>query len=110
MSDAIKKQLNSLLLAVLLTMAVNARGDSSFVVRIGNLADVPFGSIVEIPVSLDAVPYDLHAFNFLISFDPSALSLLSADPGWTFFSDSGCGWEYFNFKVGPSGNCGMNAC
>ena len=50
---------------------------------------------------------EIGGFDFLIDYDASALSFQSATPG-QFLLD--CGWEYFTYRQGPSGNCGPNAC
>ena len=63
-------------------------------------------------VSIDMLPGDLYnnwaiaGFDFLIYYDPTALSVLNVTEG-EFFTD--CGWEYFTWRNGPYGNCG-NAC
>ena len=51
--------------------------------------------------------YPMGGFDFLIQYDASALSLATVLPG-QFIHD--CGWEYFTYRYGPSGNCGANAC
>ncbi|MCK4632428.1 MAG: hypothetical protein KAT79_04105, partial [candidate division Zixibacteria bacterium] len=51
---------------------------------------------------------DIGGFDILIAYDASALSFQSAIEGPDFY-DAGCGWEYFTYRYGPSGNCG-NAC
>ena len=44
----------------------------------------------------------IGGFDFLIKYDETALSFLYADPG-DFLVD--CGWEYFQYRFGPDGNC-----
>jgi hypothetical protein len=53
----------------------------------------------------------MGGFDFLISYDATALSLSSAIPGADFYAQApdGCGWEYFTYRFSPFGNCG-NAC
>jgi Secretion system C-terminal sorting domain len=53
----------------------------------------------------------MGGFDFLISYDATALSLSSAIAGADFYAQSpaGCGWEYFTYRFSPFGNCG-NAC
>jgi len=46
---------------------------------------------------------DLGGWDFLISYDASALDFQSATPG--DFHDL-CQWEYFTYRCGPFGNCG----
>ncbi|MFH2055193.1 MAG: hypothetical protein ABIJ61_04490, partial [bacterium] len=45
-------------------------------------------------------------FDFLIAYDASALTFMSADPGQLL---EDCGWEYFTYRYGVQGNCG-DAC
>jgi hypothetical protein len=49
----------------------------------------------------------MGGYDFLIEYDPSVLSFNSADPGQLI---TDCGWEYFTYRHGASGNCGPNAC
>ncbi len=44
----------------------------------------------------------LGGFDLLIAYDNSAMSLNSASPGTIYDS---CGWEYFTYRFGASGNC-----
>ena len=52
-------------------------------------------------------PLPMGGFDFLIQYDPSALTFNAALPGQLLLD---CGWEYFTYRMGPSGNCGLNAC
>ena len=47
--------------------------------------------------------YPMAGFDFLIEYDPSALTFLGANEG-AFFT--GNEWEYSTFRFGPNGNCG----
>lgn len=54
------------------------------------------------------VPHnEMGGFDFLIAYDQTALTFLLAEPGQMLLD---CGWEYFNYRQGASGNCGPNAC
>ncbi len=44
----------------------------------------------------------LGGFDFLIAYDPTALTPMGVKPGPLFEQ---CGWEYFTFRYGASGNC-----
>jgi hypothetical protein len=57
-------------------------------------------------VTLNAGSEEMWGFDFLIAYDNSALSFVGAIPGEIYAE---CGWEYFNYRYGASGNCG-NAC
>ncbi len=48
------------------------------------------------------VNYPMGGFDFLINYDASAMSLLGVDAG--AFIEA-CGWEYFQYRYGPNGNC-----
>ena len=81
-----------------------------FEVRIDTLKDVHFGALIEIPVTLKSGAFRLGGFDLLIRHDPVVLSFISVEPGPALFSDSGCAWQYFDYRYGPSGNCGTSAC
>ena len=49
---------------------------------------------------------EMGGFDFLIAYDASALTFMEATPGQLL---EDCGWEYFTYRYGPSGNCG-DAC
>ncbi len=83
---------------------------SDFVIKIGTIHNAVLGSDEEVPVFMNQTPRDFMGFDFLISHDPSVLSLISVKPGLALFSDSSCGWEYFAYRYGPSAHCGQNAC
>jgi hypothetical protein len=51
--------------------------------------------------------FPIGGFNLLIQYDPSALSIAQVTEG-DFIID--CGWEYFTYRNGASGNCGSSAC
>jgi hypothetical protein len=53
-------------------------------------------------VSLTAGSEDMWGFDMLLSYDQSALSLVSAIEGEIYDE---CGWEYFNYRFGAQGNC-----
>jgi Secretion system C-terminal sorting domain len=64
-----------------------------------------------VDVTYEGGSENMGGFDFLISYDATALSLSSAIPGADFYAQSpaGCGWEYFTYRFSPFGNCG-NAC
>ena len=68
------------------------------------------GTVEEVSITLnDAIQpaNEMGGFDFLITYDQSALSFQGAEPG-ALLED--CGWEYFTYRFGASGNCGPNAC
>jgi hypothetical protein len=44
----------------------------------------------------------LGGFNFLVAYDPTALTPMGVIPGPLFVQ---CGWEYFTYRFGAEGNC-----
>jgi len=52
---------------------------------------------------------DMYGFDFLISYDASALTAMGAIPGVLFDMPGDYQWEYFTYRFGPFGNCG-SAC
>ena len=68
------------------------------------------GGFEEVSIYLDSLiqpPVEMGGFDFLIYYDPTALTFQSAAPGQLLVD---CGWEYFTYRYGPNGNCGPNAC
>jgi len=84
--------------------------DTSFAVRIDNRVCAFPGDTVRVPVSLRKPPFIPWGFDFSISYDTSVLQLVWVDPGPDYFSETGCGWEYFNFRIGYSPNCTPPTC
>jgi hypothetical protein len=62
------------------------------------------GQQVVVPVNIDSVAGPIGGFDFLICYDPSVLTFLSAES-----AEALDGWEYFTYRYGPNGNCG-GAC
>lgn len=63
------------------------------------------GHFTDVSVFIDAAwtTMNMGGFDFLISYDASALTLSSVEPGALLTT---CGWEYFTYRFGPFGNCG----
>jgi len=51
----------------------------------------------------------MGGYDFLIQYDATALTFLSAAPG-ALIDAAHCRWEYFTYRVGPNGNCGNSGC
>jgi len=51
----------------------------------------------------------MGGYDFLIQYDATALTFLSAAPG-ALIDANHCRWEYFTYRVGPNGNCGNSGC
>ena len=68
------------------------------------------GQTEEVSIYIDSLidpPNEMGGFDFLIYYDPTALTFQGAVPGQLLVD---CGWEYFTYRQGPDGNCGANAC
>ncbi|HOZ07179.1 MAG TPA: T9SS type A sorting domain-containing protein [candidate division Zixibacteria bacterium] len=68
------------------------------------------GSYEDVSVYLDGSidpPNEMGGYDFLLQYDASALTLQLASPGSLL---EACGWEYFTYRYGASGNCGAGAC
>ncbi len=82
----------------------------TFRVTIEKTHNTPFGQMEDVHIYLDNTTNPgngMGGYDFLIEYDASALSLVSADPGQLI---TDCGWEYFTYRFGAAGNCGGNAC
>lgn len=68
------------------------------------------GGFEEVSIYLDSTIWpgnEMGGYDFLVDYDASALTFQYAEPGQMLLD---CGWEYFTYRYGPSGNCGPNAC
>ena len=82
----------------------------TFRVTIEKTHETHFGQIEDVRIYLDNSidpGNPMGGYDLLIQYDPSVLSFNSADPGQLILD---CGWEYFTYRHGASGNCGSNAC
>lgn len=82
----------------------------TFSVTIEKTHNTHFGQMEDVRIYLDnsVNPGNgMGGYDFLIEYDPSVLSFNSADPGQLI---TDCGWEYFTYRHGASGNCGPSAC
>ncbi len=61
------------------------------------------GESAEVSIFLTGASEPIGGFDFLIAYDNSVLSAISAAPGELI--DNG-GFEYFTYRFGPDGNCG----
>ncbi|MCH9031367.1 MAG: T9SS type A sorting domain-containing protein [candidate division Zixibacteria bacterium] len=60
------------------------------------------GHSVCLSITSEGSTFELGGFDFMIAYDQSALTALSATPGDYIVN---CGWEYFSYRFGPFGNC-----
>jgi hypothetical protein len=81
-----------------------------FQLTIQKVEDVILGQQTTVSVTMLDDTYvnkEIGGFDFLIQYDPSAMTFLYASEG-QFLID--CEWEYFTYRYGPNGNCGPSAC
>jgi hypothetical protein len=81
--------------------------EATYSVRIGYLEEVLQGQLCEVPVTLEKFDHaeGLGGFDILVAYDAPALAFQQALGGDLYDS---CGWEYFTYRYGPSGNCSYN--
>jgi hypothetical protein len=84
-----------------------------FAISIEKVHDQIQGQNTEVSIYLDSAFMPdvfltdfIGGFDFLIAYDASALTALSAEPGALIDNDK---FEYFTYRFGPFGNCG-NGC
>lgn len=92
------------------TICVDIQVIPTFRVTIEKVHDVIQGGYEWVDITLDNSidpGNEMGGFDFLIDYDASALSFAGAEPGQALID---CGWEYFVYRYGESGNCGGSAC
>jgi hypothetical protein len=77
-----------------------------FEVQIEKTHNTIQGTHVIVDVTLNKGSENMGGFDFMIAYDASALNFQAAVPG---VLHTVCGWEYFNYRFGATGNCG-SAC
>jgi hypothetical protein len=85
------------------TVCINVQVDQCIHVQIEKAHDAIQGQHKLVNVFLNGSGKKLAGFDFLIAYDPSALTAVGAVPGSLV---TNCGWEYFTYRFGPFGNCG----
>ena len=99
---------------VSVSASVNSQSNSElFDIRIGTVQDVLPGSTVVIPVTLYNAPHEIGRFEFLISYDPSLLSIEIIRLGSAIYSrdpDSSCRWYGLERNVISDADCGGSPC
>jgi len=61
------------------------------------------GQYADVDVTMS--DFGMGGFDFLISYDASALTFMGADEMTSELYNT-CDWEYFDYRFGPFGNCG----
>jgi len=88
------------------TMLFNVLVTEPYEVQIEKTHNTLQGMHTIVDVTVNAGSEAMGGFDILIAYDASALHLMSAIPG---DYHTQCGWEYFDYRFGPFGNCG-NQC
>ncbi len=76
--------------------------DSVYVVQIESTEATLQGMHELVDVTMNRNPFQSGGWDLLIAYDASALNFQAAIPGALHTE---CGWEYFNYRYGPFGNC-----
>ncbi len=76
-----------------------------FSFEIGVVQDAVQGEAISIPVIKTAGSEKMSGFDFLIGYDSSALSIISASPGTIFDIPGDYEWESFSYRYGHIGSC-----
>jgi len=98
--------IDSCLESVTDTVCVTVVIDECIHVQIEKTHNAIQGLMKTVRIFLNGSGKALGGYDLLIAYDQSALSVQSVEPG-VLLTD--CGWEYFNYRHGPDGNCG-NGC
>ena len=77
-----------------------------FEVTIEKMHNALQGHYVDLGIYQTKGTFYMGGYDFLLSYDASALTFIQAAAGTMF---TNCEWEYFTFRLGPDGNCG-DAC
>jgi len=88
------------------TFQVEVLATEPFGIRIDKAHNVLQGHYYDLHITQTLGTLVMGGFDFLVSYDASALTFSQATPGAMLTQ---CGWEYFTYRFGPDGNCG-NGC
>ncbi len=86
------------------TCSIFVHVDPKFRVTIEKVHNQLQGHYAEVTINLDDsyTSMNMGGYDFLIAYDPG-LTFISAEPGQLL---TDCGWEYFTYRFGATGNCG----
>lgn len=84
-------------------ICINVQVDECIHVQIENVDGALQGHVTPVNIYLTGNGKDLGGYELLIKYDQSALTPMSVDFGSL---PESCGWEYFEYRYGPFGNCG----
>ncbi|MEW6049720.1 MAG: hypothetical protein AB1644_01470 [Candidatus Zixiibacteriota bacterium] len=100
---------HSILAAFIVIVITAQAGQTGTAIRIGNVIDVPLGSSLELPISLDSIApgVQIAGFDLLIKFDGYNMRVDSVIMGPLL---AGCAWEYFTYRLGIDDYCPFPPC
>ncbi len=84
------------------TVCVDVTVDECIHVEIEKTHNSLQGQHETVNVFMNGSGKPLGGFDFLIAYDPTALTAMGVTPGPLFEQ---CGWEYFTYRFGADGNC-----
>ncbi len=76
---------------------------ASPMIKIDKVEDTYPGCCEYVSITTEGSQLEMGGFSFLIAYETSALTFMEAFPG-QFLED--CGWEYFTYRSGLTGDCG----
>ncbi|MCH7877812.1 MAG: hypothetical protein IH914_00665, partial [candidate division Zixibacteria bacterium] len=85
---------------------INVLDTAPFCIAIERVDDVFQGGGQSVDIVFEGGSNEVGGFDFLVQYDNSALSLAGVSEGSIYSAN---GWEFFDFRFGPNGNCG-GAC
>jgi len=87
------------------TIEITVLNTQPFVIRIEKTHNSFQGLYEYVSITKDFGSEMMGGYDFLVGYDASALSFISASLG-AAVGPSGLGWEYFTYRYGAFGNCG----
>ena len=88
------------------TVTINVTATATYVIRLEKTHGTIQGGFEHVSIMQESSGMAMGGFNFLVAYDASALTFQGAEPG-TLLKDVDCRWEYFTYRFGPDGNCGI---
>jgi hypothetical protein len=88
------------------SVCIEVQIDECVHVQIAKVHDAIQGQHKLVDIYLNGSGHELGGYDFLIYYDPAALTPSGVTQGDLL---TACGWEYFSYRFGPDGNCG-NGC
>ncbi len=83
-------------------MMIDCDTATCFIVKTEKTHNTLQGHYEYVSVTIEGSGQEFGGYDFLLSYDNSALGFLQAEPGDLMTT---CGWEYFTYRYGAQGNC-----